>query len=84
MNWTLQRYIENIVENIFRSNFSYFPLYFLPVVRFSCLGRDQIFTSSKRLFEISEFEIARVNCIYGFWYFGTMYMLLYPINILMP
>ena len=28
-----------------RSNFSSFPQYFLPVVKFSCLGRDQIFTS---------------------------------------
>ena len=28
-----------------RSNFSSFPQYFLPVVRFSCLGMDQIFTS---------------------------------------
>ena len=36
-------YIENIVEK--RSNFTTFPQYFLPVVRFSCLGRDQIFTS---------------------------------------
>ena len=50
-NWTLEvRYIENIVENgencsFLSSNFSSFPLYFLPVVRFSCLGRDQIFTS---------------------------------------
>ena len=29
---------------LLRSNFSSFPQYFLPVVRFSCLGRDQIFT----------------------------------------
>ena len=37
---------------------------FLPVVRFSCLGRDQIPLRDKRLFEISEAEITRVNCIY--------------------
>ena len=50
-NWTLNiwRYIENIVEK--RRNFSLgaiSPLFhnmFLPFVRFSCLGRDQIFTS---------------------------------------
>ena len=27
-------------EKFLRSNFSSFPQYFLPVVRFSCLGRD--------------------------------------------
>ena len=51
---------------LLRSNFSFFPQYFLHVVRFSCLGRDQIFIRDKRLFEISEFEIARVNCIFIF------------------
>ena len=35
---------------------------FLHVVRFSCLGRVQILLRDKRIFEISEFEIARVNC----------------------
>ena len=30
-----------------RRNCSSFPQYFLHVVRFSCLGRDQIFTSRK-------------------------------------
>ena len=30
---------------LLRSNFSSFPQYFLHIVRFSCLGRDQIFTS---------------------------------------
>ena len=30
---------------LLRSNFSSFPQHFLPVVRFSCLGSDQIFTS---------------------------------------
>ena len=34
---------------------------FLPVVRFSCLGRDQILLRDKRLFEISKVEITRVN-----------------------
>ena len=45
------------------SNFSSFPQYFSPVIRFSCLGRDQISLRDKRLLEISEVEIARVNCI---------------------
>ena len=68
-NWTLKiwRYIENIVEK--RRNCSLgaiFPLFqniFLAVVKFSCLGRDQIFIRDKRLFEISEVEITRANCI---------------------
>ena len=30
---------------LWKSNFSSFPQYFSPVVRFSCLGRDKIFTS---------------------------------------
>ena len=30
---------------LLRSNFSSFPQYFLHVVRFSCLGREHIFTS---------------------------------------
>ena len=49
--WTLKiwRYIDNNVEK--RRNCSLgaisplFHIIFLPVVRFSCLGRDQIFTS---------------------------------------
>ena len=49
-NWTLEvRDIFKILwkrgELLLRSNFSSFPQYFLPVARFSCLGRDQIFTS---------------------------------------
>ena len=35
----------------------------LPDVRFSCLNRDQMFTSRKRLYEISKVEITRVVCI---------------------
>ena len=35
----------------------------LPVVSFSCLNRDQIFTLIKGLFEISRVEITRVDCI---------------------
>ena len=35
-------YIENILETR-RSNFPSFPQYFLHVVRFSCLGRDQMY-----------------------------------------
>ena len=48
---TFNKYICNkILEvrdilKIIGSNFSSFPQYFLPVVRFSCLSRDQIFTS---------------------------------------
>ena len=34
----------------------------LPVVRFSCLGRTRFSLRDKRLFEISEVEIKRVNC----------------------
>ena len=38
---------------------------FLPVVRFSCLGKGTRFSlRDKRLFEISEIEITRVNCNY--------------------
>ena len=39
-NWTLEFREEKIAPN-----FSSFPQYFLHVVRFSCLGRDQIFAS---------------------------------------
>ena len=39
-----------------RSNFSSFPQYFLPVVRFLCLGRTRFSLRDKWLFEISEFE----------------------------
>ena len=48
---TFNKYICNkILEvrdilKIIWSNFSSFPQYFLPVVRFLCLSRDQIFTS---------------------------------------
>ena len=49
-NWTLEvRDISKILwkeeKLLLRSNFSSFPQYFLLVVRFSCLGRDKIFTS---------------------------------------
>ena len=43
---------------LLRSNFSSFPQYFLHVVRFSCLSRDQISLRYKLLFEISEVERA--------------------------
>ena len=46
-NWTLE--VRDLVKILWkrgeialRSNFSSFPQHFLPVVRFSCLGRDQI------------------------------------------
>ena len=49
-NWTLE--VTDILKILWkrgeialRSNSSSFPQYFLPVVRFSCLGKDQIFTS---------------------------------------
>ena len=37
---------------------------FLPVVKFSCLGRTRFSLRDKRLFEISEVEITRVSCIH--------------------
>ena len=40
---------------------------FLLGVRFSCLGRTRFSLQDKRLFEISEVEITRVNCIYMIW-----------------
>ena len=51
-NWTFE--VRDIFKKFFgkegklllRSNFSSFPQYFLHVVRFSCLGRDQIFVRS--------------------------------------
>ena len=46
-NWTLE--VGNILKILWKReiarNFSSFPQYILPVVRFSCLGRDQSFTS---------------------------------------
>ena len=48
-NWTLE--VRDILKKlwkraeILRSNFSSFPQYFSPVVRFSCLSRGKIFTS---------------------------------------
>ena len=50
-NWTLEvryiywKYCGKEEKLLLRSNFSSFPQYFLHFVRFSCLGRDQIFTS---------------------------------------
>ena len=41
--------------------FLLFSTIFLPVVRFLCLGRDQIFTSRKAVIRD---KIGRVNCIY--------------------
>ena len=39
----------------------------LPDVRFLCLNKDQIFfLRDKRLFEITEVEITRVDCIFVF------------------
>ena len=49
---------------LLRSNFSSFLQYFPFVVRFSCIGRDRFSLRDKRLFEISEVEITRVNCSY--------------------
>ena len=62
-NWTLE--VRDILKILWkRENAPYFlfSTIFLHVVGFSCLGRDQIFTD-QRLYKISEFEIARVNCI---------------------
>ena len=47
-NWTLE--VRDILKILWKggeigSNFLSFSQYFLPVVRFSCLGRDKIFTS---------------------------------------
>ena len=44
-NWTLE--VRDILKILRKrgENFSSFPQCFLPVVRFSCLGREQIFTS---------------------------------------
>ena len=36
----------------------------LPLVRFSCLNRDQILLRDMRLFEIDEIEITRVDYMY--------------------
>ena len=47
-NWTLE--LGDILKTLWKrgaSNFSSFPQYFLPVVRFSCLIRDKIFVSRK-------------------------------------
>ena len=60
-------YIENIVEK--RRNCSLgaiSPLFLnilLPVGRFSCLDRTRFSLRDKWLFEISEVEIMRVDCI---------------------
>ena len=36
----------------------------VPVVRFSCLNSDQVYLlRSKRVFDMSDFEITRVDCI---------------------
>ena len=42
---TYRKYCGKEEKLLLRSNFSSFPQYFLLVVRFSCLGRDKIFTS---------------------------------------
>ena len=43
-----------------------FLQYFLPVVKFSCLSGTRFSIPDKRLFEISEVEITRVNSISNF------------------
>ena len=49
---------------LLRSNFSSYPQFLLPDIRFLCLNKDHIFLRDKRLFEITEVEITRVNCIF--------------------
>ena len=51
--WTLE--VRDILKILF-------PQYCLHDVRFSCLGRTRFSLRDKRLFEISEVEIARINC----------------------
>ena len=62
MNWPLE--VTDILKILWkRGEIALFSTIFLPVVRFSCLGRTRFSLRDKQLFEISEFEIARVNCI---------------------
>ena len=67
-NWTLEvRYIENIVEK--RRNCSLgaisplFHYIFYMLLDFHVLAGTRFLLRDKRLFEISEFEIARVSCM---------------------
>ena len=47
---------------LLRSNFSSFPQYFLPVLDFHVQEGTRISLRDKRLYEINEVEITRVNC----------------------
>ena len=56
----VKRYIENIVEK--RRNFSSFPQYFDLLLDFLVRTGGRFSLRDKRLFEISEVEITRVDC----------------------
>ena len=81
-NWTLEvRYIENIVEKSRNCSLGaisplFHNIFFLPVARFSCLGRGQIFTSRYAVIEISEVEITRVNYIMIWWVLDPIYSII--------
>ena len=59
--------IRSLLQFLLRNScFAISPLFhniLLPVIIFSCLGRDRSSLRDKRLFEISEFEITRVKYI---------------------
>ena len=62
-NWTLE--VRDILKILWKRG-EIAPLFhniFLHVLRFSCLEGTRFSLRDKRLFEISEFEIAWVNCI---------------------
>ena len=67
-NWTLE--VRDILKILWKrgeiapkEQFLLFSIIFSHVVRFSSLGRTRFSLRDKRLFDISEVGIARVNCI---------------------
>ena len=57
------RYIENIEEKGLRSNFFSFPQYFVILLDFHVITGTMFSIRDEQLFEISEVEITKVDCI---------------------
>ena len=53
-----------------RRNCSSFPQYFVTCFRFSCLNRTTFSLRDRRLFELSEVDITRIDCIFIWFSFS--------------
>ena len=60
-NWTIE--VSDILKILWKRGGASFPQYFYMLLVFHVKAGTRFPLRDKRLFEISEFEIARVNCI---------------------